>query len=88
MAVDDAALAIGSLIEFPDTMLAEQRKIVHDFFQVLPAPDLLLLPDLRTPSHDTGMLAYSLFLRLAYFVIAQLLSSSACGKHVIGDAFV
>ena len=64
MAVDDAALAIGSFIKFADTMLAEPRKIVHDLFQVLTAPDLLFLADLRTPGHDAGILSYSLFIRL------------------------
>lgn len=74
MAVDDAALAIGSLIKFPDAMLAEQRQIVHDLFQVLAAPDLFFLADLRTPSHDAGMLSYSLFIRLCIGLLSPALS--------------
>lgn len=80
MAVDDAALAIGSFIKFADAMLAEQREVMHDLFQVLTIPDLLFLADLRTPGHHAGMLPYSLFIRLIRLTWSTLLTMLSLWK--------
>lgn len=66
MAIDDAALPVGTLIEFAHSVLAEQREIVHDFLELFTRPDLFLLADLWTPRHGNGMLPFSPFLRLCF----------------------
>ena len=64
LAVDDAALSIGALIEFPHAMLAEKREIMHDFLQVFAGPDLFVLADLWTSRHGVAIVSYSPFVRL------------------------
>ncbi len=64
VAVDDATLAVGPIVEVPYPMLTEQRQIAHDFLQVFARPEHLVLPGIRSPCHERAMVAYSPFVRL------------------------
>ena len=63
MTVDDATFAVSALVEFTHAVLAQERKIVQDLLQVLAAPNLFLLAEIRTTRHIT-ILTDSPFIRL------------------------
>ena len=49
--VDDGALPVGTLIDLPHTVLAQNGHLAHDLLEILSAPDLFLLAEIRTPGH-------------------------------------
>lgn len=51
MAIDDGALAVGSLVEFADSMLAQEGEIVHDFVEGFAIPGFVFLAELRAAGH-------------------------------------
>lgn len=62
MVACDPATKITTLIEIPHRGAREMREPMTQVFQVLPAQNFFR--DLRTPGHDEGILACSLFVRL------------------------
>lgn len=62
MVVDDPAFAIGTVIKLPHSMLAEERQIVHDLFEILLRPVLLPLAEIG-PARHSRSLPVSLFIR-------------------------
>jgi hypothetical protein len=66
MVAGDPATEITTLIKIAHRAAREMREPMTQVFQVLPAQNFFR--DLRTPRHDEGILAYSLFVRLCFIV--------------------
>ena len=64
MIAGNPASQITTLIEIPHGAAGEMRQPMTQVFQVLPAQNFFR--DLRTPGHDEGILACSLFVRLRF----------------------
>lgn len=51
LAIDDAAFAVCTFVEFAHAVFAEKRKVPHDLFQILAGPHLFFLSGIRAPCH-------------------------------------
>ncbi len=51
LAIDDAAFAVGTFVEFANAVFAEQREVAHDLFQILAAPNFFFLAGIRAACH-------------------------------------
>lgn len=61
MTVDDAAFAVGALVEFANAMFAQERKVVSDPFQLGVSPDFFPVAGIRSACHDSKEYIRSLF---------------------------
>lgn len=64
MAVDDAAITIGALVEIEDGVHAQVREVFAKFVQVFAAEYFFAFFRIGTASHGSRSLSVSLFLRL------------------------
>src|SRR5579872_3515415 len=69
MGVDDAAVAVGPLVEIKNRIHAEVRQIVGEFFEMFAREDFLAISSVGTASHNGNRIAYSPFVRLLTVVI-------------------
>ena len=66
MAVDDATVAIGALVEVEDGVHAQVRQISGEFVQMFAAEYFFAFFRIGTAGHCSRSLTYSLFVRLMY----------------------
>jgi hypothetical protein len=65
-AVDDAAVAIGALVEVEDGAGAEVGEIFAEFFEMFAGQSIVALSHVRTAGHDLEILSDSSFVRLSW----------------------
>ena len=59
LAIDDAAFAVCTFVEFAYAVFAEKREVAHDLFQIIPRPDLFFLSGIRAACHKSEVTIFA-----------------------------